>query len=74
MSYSADKGCAEILLEMLPVYLTEEFSQELVSGLTDEGIYSVWFEESVLHYNEDAAQITLKADNSGNLYTKSYTK
>ena len=74
VSYSADKGCAEILLEMLPVYLTEEFSQELVSGLSDEGIYSVWFEESVLHYNEDAAQITLKADNSGNLYTKSYTK
>lgn len=74
VSYSAEKGCAEILLEMLPVFLSEEFSQEQVSGLSDEGIYCVWFEESVLHYNEEAARITLKADSSGNLYTKAYTK
>lgn len=53
VSYSADKGCGEILLEMLPVYISEELSSDRLNGLKNKGIYSVYCEDFAVKYNEN---------------------
>lgn len=51
-SYSGGKGCGEILLEMLPVYISEEFSAEKLNRLKSKGIYSIYCEDFIIRYND----------------------
>ena len=49
--YAAGKGCAEILLAMLPEYLTDSLSQDGLARLEGQGIWSVWPDGGSLCYN-----------------------
>ena len=59
VSYSYDKGCAEILLEMIPVYLQDSFAQEKLKPMAEMGIFSIWFRERILCYNDKDAMLKL---------------
>lgn len=52
VSYSTQGGCAEILLQTAPLYLTEFLDVRALNNLTREGIYSVWFEGTKLQKND----------------------
>lgn len=54
VSYSADLGCGEILLRIVDVFIAEEFQAEALNDLTADGIYSLWYEDNVLYYNDPA--------------------
>ncbi len=60
VSYSTKTGCAELALSMLPVYVTEELSEELLGELTEKAVYSIWFADSQLRYNQPDLSITLQ--------------
>ena len=52
MVYSRTKGCAEILLSILPLYVSERFDSARLGELPSAGLYSVWCEEDRLCYTE----------------------
>ena len=57
VSYSYDTGCVDVLLKMLPGFVTQEFS-------VPEGVFSVWCEEEMVLYNDDTISMKnlLKTD------------
>lgn len=53
ISYSyQNSSCAEMLMEMIPVFIADEFSTEALDVLKAKNIYSVWSEEKTLYYND----------------------
>ena len=71
VSYSEEKGCAEILLSMIPIYITEEFDEQAVAALTEEEIYSVYCKSSVIYYNDSTMQLSDLYKNENINYTTS---
>lgn len=59
VTYSREKGCAELALAMLPVYVTEDLDELLLGELTQQGIYSLWFAGTQLRYNLPDLQLQL---------------
>ena len=66
VSYSKDFGCAEILLNVIPVYLAEHFETDEVNALTEENIFSIWFDGGNLYYNEPSVNVELFENEAGN--------
>lgn len=71
VAYGEKSGCAEILLQLIPVYLTEEFSADGLNALTAKGIHSIWFEDAVLRYNDSGLKLTMKTE-AAPQYSASY--
>ncbi|MBE6981056.1 MAG: hypothetical protein E7437_01890 [Ruminococcaceae bacterium] len=57
VSYSTEDGCAEILLQTAPLYLTEFLDVRALNDLAGDGIYSIWFEGTKLQKNDPDLQI-----------------
>lgn len=74
MTYSANAGCAEILLQTAPVFIADDFQREVLSGLAREGVYAIWCEGEILKYNDAALSIELLTDKDGKQYTSSFEK
>ena len=55
---SSEKGCAEVLLTMIPVYISDSFDASALEKWTVDGIYSIYCEKRVIHYNDE--KLTLK--------------
>ena len=53
--YAGDKGCGEILLEMAPVYIADDFRKEALAALKAEGIESIYCEDGVICPSEKDA-------------------
>lgn len=51
VSYSESAGCAELLMQMIPVYIADSFDRENLPA------YSVFFEDGVLYYNDRELQL-----------------
>ena len=66
VGYSEDYGCAEILLNLAPVFVADTFDAAAVNALTDKNIHSVWFEQGDLFYNEASLKLQINADKQGN--------
>jgi len=74
VSYSSDLGCAEIVMNMAPVFLADAFSANACNDLMNQSIYSVWFENGTLYHNDPGLQLELEADSNGNYYQKMLVK
>jgi len=73
VSYSYEKGCAEILLHMVPVYLQDTFAQEKLKPMQESGIFSIWFQPGFLCYNEK--DINLQTETTqGAVYQTKYVE
>ena len=69
VSYSKEYGCAEILLQMLPIYITDTFHEEAVRSLAKNAIYSIYCEDNVIYYNDFALTLTDLYDKEDVTYT-----
>lgn len=69
VSYSYDAGCAEILLQLIPVYVADTFAADSLNAL--DGIFSIWFTDSVLRYNDADLDLEMK-DTEGVQYSSHY--
>lgn len=72
VSYSDDSSCAEILLQMAPVYISDHFEPERLSALVQSGIYSIYCEDRVIFYNEKSLCLTDLYDENGVRYRSQY--
>lgn len=52
VSYSDSRGCAETLLNMIPVYVADSMDQTAMNAMTAKGIYSVYVQDAVIWYND----------------------
>ena len=69
ISWSESSGCAEVLLKLIPVYLTETLHEPDINALRDEGIYSLWFRDETLVCNDSNQTLQLHENQR---YTISY--
>ena len=53
--YSADRNCGEILLELIPVYIADEFRPD---ALPAGGIDAIYCENRVIHHTEAALELS----------------
>lgn len=72
VSYSKDKGCAEVLLQMLPVYIADVFDEERLADMAEGGVYSIYCQDGVICYNESALTLEDLYKNENIRYTASY--
>lgn len=52
---AGEKGCGEILLELLPVYIAGEFREDALEALAGKGTGFVYCEDKVIHTSEEKA-------------------
>lgn len=71
VSYSYEMGCAEVLLQQMPVFVADALDANALAAMQDAGISSIWFDAAVLTCNDAAMQIKLNPD-SGVDYTLKY--
>lgn len=57
VSYSENLGCAEVLLQIAPVYIADSLETEKLTGLAVEGIQSIWYEDFLICYTEETLQL-----------------
>jgi len=68
VSYSESKGCAEILMEMIPVYISEMFNEQTIGELSESSIYSVYCKDSTIRYNDKDLVLSALYDRNGIKY------
>ena len=52
VSYSESLSCGQLALRLMPVFVADTFSEDALNGLTQQGIYSVWFEGREICHNQ----------------------
>jgi len=57
VGYSYEGGCAEVLVSLMPVYITERFDAGNLWQLAEEGIYGIYCQDRVIYYTEQTAEI-----------------
>ena len=58
ISYSENKSCAEVLLSIMPLYITEELNEQAIVDLSSEDVYSIYCKDSVIYYNDSNVVIS----------------
>lgn len=68
VSYSKTYGCAEVMLNMVPAFLTDNFDVNSVNVLAEKNIFSIWFENRNLCHTDPMLNVALFEDEQGNRY------
>ena len=68
--YAYDMGCAEVLMQLAPVFINMDLDDNALNQLRTVGIYSVWFDGKVIYCNDPDLPITIVED--GLDYTVQY--
>lgn len=69
VSYSDTAECADLLLQMIPVYISNQWEADKLSGWKEEGIFYVYFEDGVLYSNDNELVLDELYDKDGVQYT-----
>jgi len=62
VAYSEETGCAEILLNISPIYLTDQLNVSALETLSEKQVYALWFENTELKHTQDAVSLTATED------------
>lgn len=68
-AYADNMGCAEILLQVSQVYIADTMDTEAVKNLAENGIQTIFGENSVLYYTDPGLELTDLYDKDGVHYT-----
>lgn len=68
-AYSHESSCAEILLQMMPVYIADHLDEEKLSECAQNGIYSIYCKDKTILYNDSSLKLTDLYDKDGVTYT-----
>lgn len=66
--YSTELGCAEILLQLAPVFTADTLKAEELIVLASAGIETIWFEETVLYHTEADPFLQILTESGGQGY------
>lgn len=72
VAYSEENSCAKILLQVLPVYINDYFEAEGLYRLAQDGVYSIYYEDSRIFYNESSLILTDLYEEDKVCYTRVY--
>jgi len=62
VAYSGESGCAEILMQVAPLFISDHWEEEMAKALVSTDIYIIWFEGNVLKCTDASAVIALDQD------------
>ena len=74
VSYSGTAGCAEILLQMIPDYISDTWTGSNLSDMSSEDIYTIYFDGHQLIYNDSNLDLTDVYTGDDVQYTTVYKK
>ncbi|MDD7740013.1 MAG: hypothetical protein SOT28_01670 [Fusicatenibacter sp.] len=74
VAYSSEKGCSEILMRILPIYVDDTFSWEALAELSDHDIFSVFCQDAVIRYNDEDLKLTDFYTDENVAYTAAFAK
>ena len=69
ITYSEKLGCAEVLLQTIPVYIADTLDTEAVKELANQSVYAVYCENSTVYYTKEDLEISDLYDKDGVTYT-----
>lgn len=72
VSYARGSSCADILLQVMPVYIADQFQKEALSLLVRQEIYSIYCEDQAILYNDPSLVLTDLYDQGGVKYISQY--
>lgn len=52
VSYAKDSSCAEILLQVIPVFIADDFNEDSLEVLAQNKIYSIYCKDRTILYND----------------------
>lgn len=55
---SAEKTCGQVLLELIPVFITDQFRPEALDALAEEGTYAVYCQDRTVIATSGAVELT----------------
>lgn len=58
LAYQRDASCAEMLLRLIPVYISDAFDGEVLVSLAENGLYAVYCEGNAIHTTGDPAALS----------------
>ena len=72
VAYSDKENCAQILMEISPVYIAEELDEGALDALVDNGVYSVYCKDRTIYHNDADLCLAWLYDRDGITYTSVY--
>ena len=72
ISYSKSGNCAEIAMAMASVFIADALDESQIMQMKEMGMYSVWTYDGIVHYNDQAAQISKLYTSDSMTYSKEY--
>lgn len=73
-SYSTEHGCAQILMEIAPLYIADAMQEPALWELAENGIYSLYCRDHVILYNDASLKLTELYAAEGLIYTAELQK
>lgn len=73
-AYATDMGCAEALLNVIPVYVAESLSDKALLQLAGQGVQTVYCRERVVRYTDESAVWTELYSGDDGAYTTALIK
>ena len=72
VGYSYEGGCADVLLQIAPVFIADSFDKVVLNDLRNNGISALWVEDTVLYCNDSDLSVKLNKE-AGVAYSLQYT-
>ena len=72
ISYSDTADCAEVLMQMIPVYITDSFDSAKISEMQANDVYSIYCDKHVIYHNDKDITFTQLYNRSGIKYKTEY--
>ena len=72
VSYAGgNTGCAEILMQMIPTYVSDTLDEMALQSMTEHQIFSIWCQDATVFYNDPDLQLLDLMNQDGLKYTLS---
>lgn len=72
VSYAGgNTGCAEILMQMIPTYVSDTLDEMALQSMTEHQIFSIWCQDATVFYNDPDLQLLDLMNQDGLKYTQS---
>lgn len=62
LAYSQGVGCAQIMLEIAPIYLADALDEAALETLAGRQIDTIWFDDTVLKHTQESLSLTANND------------
>ena len=74
LGYSKDYGCAELMLNLIPVYLTDNIRTEAVAELAQQNIFGAWYDNGTLYYSDSELKLEMLPISEGVYYQNMFVQ